>query len=155
MAVEFRGSEYLYLVKIPDETNRPFRIFNQTDGSTDVDAGEIELDTKDKSGADYGKITQTISVDGILTEGDKAIKYIKKAQRDKKFIYVVEVNTRTGDTEEGYYMITSFNRASSNGDYATYSLGATLNGALIEGTLEDVPDGAPDEGIEAPEEPEV
>lgn len=150
MAVEFRGAEFLYLVKVPDEENQPFRLFNQTDGATDVDAGEIELDTKDKSGADYGKITQTISVDGILTEGDIAVNYIKKAQRNKQFIFIMEVNTRTGETEEGYYMITSFNRSNSNGEYATYSLGATLNGTITEGTLEDVPEGAPDEGIEAP-----
>jgi|SRR5699024_265875 len=146
MAVEYRGAEFLYLVYVPDsEAN--YRLFNQTDGSTDVEADEIELDTKDKTGADYGAITQTISIEGIHTEGDDALSYIRKAQRNKEFVKILEVNTRTKETEEGMYMITSISRPVSNGEYATYSIDATLNGSLTEGTLDALPEGAPDQEI--------
>jgi len=147
LAVEFKGEEFLYLVKIPD-SDTPFRLFNQTGGSTDSDADEIELDTKDKTGSDYGKVTHNINVEGILTEGDEAVPYIKKAQRQKKFIDIIEVNTRTKETEEGTYMVASFNRTFANGDYATYSIDASLNGSIKEGELEELPEGAPDSEVD-------
>lgn len=147
MSVEFKGDEFLYLVEVPDEVS-PFRLFNQTEGDTDVEAGEIELNTKDKTGADYGNVTQTISVGGIITEGDEAAAYIKRAQRTKKFVRIIEVNTRTKDTEEGIYMITGFNRSYANEEFAEYSLEAKLNSTIIEGTLDAVPEGAPENELE-------
>lgn len=146
MSVEFKGDEFLYLVEVPDELN-PFRLFNQTGGSTDSEADAIELDTKDKTGSDYGKVTQSISIEGIITKDDTAAEYIKKAQRKKEFVRIIEVNTRSKETEEGYYMITSFSRSFDNGDYATYSIGAELNGGITEGTLEELPEGAPDSDL--------
>src|SRR5699024_1183394 len=108
MAVEYKGDEFLYLVEIPDESStKNYRLFNQTDGNTDIEAESIELDTKDKTGEDYGKVSQSISIEGILTEGDEAVRYIKKAIRQKRFVKIIEVNTRTLDTEEGAYMISS------------------------------------------------
>lgn len=149
MAVEYKGSDFLYLVYVDDES-KEFRIFNQTDGSSDSSADEIELDTKDKTGSDYGKVTHTLSIEGILTEDDTALTFIKKAQRQKKFVKIIEVNTRTDETEEGMYMLTSVNMTYSNGDYATYSIDAALNGSITEGTIAEVPEGAPDTGIDAP-----
>lgn len=149
MAVEYRGEEFLYLVEIPgDETNpaENFRLFNQTAGSTNSDADSIELDTKDKSGSDYGTVTQSISIEGILTEGDDGISYIEQAQRQKRFVKIIEVNTRNLETKEGSYMISSFERSFSNGDHATYSIEASLNGSITEGVLTEIPDGAPDSG---------
>lgn len=141
MAIEFRGSDFLYLVEIPDD-NENFRLFNQTSGSSESEADEIELDTKDKSGSDYGKVAHTLEIEGILSKGDKAIKYITDAQRKKEFVRIIEVNTRTNDTEEGMYMISSVGKEYDNGEYATYSVSAALNGPLKEGTLEEIPDGA-------------
>lgn len=149
MAVEYKGSDFLYLVYVDDE-KKEFRIFNQTDGGSDSSADEIELDTKDKSGSDYGSITHTINIEGILTKDDEAIKFIKKAQRQKKFVKIIEVDTTTEDTEEGMYMLTNVSMTYSNGDYATYSIDATLNGSITEGTILEVPEGAPDTGIETP-----
>lgn len=152
MAVEYRGSEFLYLVEIEDDSSTSnFRLFNQTDGNTTSDADEIELDTKDKSGSDYGSITQTISIEGILTVGDDAIDYIRQAQRNKKLVKILEVNTRKETKEEGMYMISSIDRTFSNGEYATYSIDATLNGAITEGSLTDIPEGAPDGDAEEEE----
>lgn len=147
MAIEYRGDDVLYLIVIPDEEN-PVRIFNQTGGSTSSEADEVELDTKDKTGSDYGKVTQGVSIEGILTEDDNAIKYIKNAQRNKQFIRIVELDTKTMETEDGLYMVSSFNREYSNGDYATYSIEGNLNGSITEGTLETVPEGAPESEIE-------
>lgn len=144
MAVEYKGAEFLYLVYIEDDpSGADFRLFNQTDGSTSSSADEIELDTKDKTGTDYGSITHEISLEGILTEGDEGVAYITKSQRKKKLVKITEVNTRTSETEEGLYMITGVEKGYSNGEYATYSIDVALNGTIKEGTLEEVPEGAP------------
>lgn len=147
MAVEYLGEEFLYLVEIPGEGETAaanFRFFNQTGGSTSTEADAVELDTKDKTGSDYGKVTQSISIEGILTEGDEAVAYLKKAQRQKKFVRIIEINTRNKETETGLYMISSFERGYANGDFATYTIEGSLNGNIKEGTLEELPEGAPD-----------
>lgn len=146
-AVEYRGEEFLYLVEVEDgsgsTTHRPF---NQTGGSSSIEADSIELDTKDKTGSDYGAVTESISIEGIMTEDDPAIKFIKQAIRSKLFIRIITVNTRDLSTEEGRYKIDSFEQSNANGEFATYTLGATLNGSLTEGELTELPDGAPDSG---------
>lgn len=150
MAVEYRGDEFLYLVEIPGDEGETgeHRLFNQTGGSTTSEADSIELATKDKTGSDYGNITQNVSIEGILTKDDPAIKYVKKAQRDKKFVKIVEVNTRDLSTESGMYMISSFERSFSAEEHATYTIEGTLNGSIKEGELSTLPDGAEDNDIE-------
>lgn len=147
MAIEFKGDEFLYLVEIPATaepvaTAKNVRPFNQTGGSTSIEADSVELDTKDKSGSDYGKISQSVSLEGVITEGDEFIDYIKKAIRAKEFVKIYEVNTRDLSAESGMYMITSFERDFSNGDFATYTLEGALNGKVNAETLEEVPTGA-------------
>lgn len=143
MAIEYRGEEIFFAVEIPAEEDETIiRPFNQTDGSTTIDADEIELDTKDKTGSDYGKITQTISLEGIITEGDTFPDYVKKAIRNKGFVKIYEINTRTKKAEHGLYMITSFEREFSNDDFATYSLDGTLNGDVCTTDLDEIPTGS-------------
>lgn len=145
MAKEYRGDEYLFVVEIPPETTGSavkHRFFNQTDGSVKEESDAIELKTKDKSGSDYGDGSAAISLEGIITEGDTSVDYIKKARRKKEFVKIYEVNTRTKKAEWGMYMISSFERTYSNGEFATYSLEAELNGELTEETLTEVPVGA-------------
>lgn len=145
----YKGEEFLYLVEIDDGGTQVVRPFDQTGGGTSISADEIELDTKDRTGSDYGKVTQTISLEGNLTEGDPFVKYIKNAIRNKEFVKIYEVNTRTLDAEYGMYMVSSFDREFSNGDYATYSLDGTLFGDICETSLNRIPDGAPPlEGME-------
>src|SRR5690625_413576 len=88
MAVEFRGDEILFAVEIVDgETGaKLIRPFNQTSGAVESEAEEIELNTKDKTRADYGGVTQTLSIEGIITQGDPFPDYVKKAQRNKEFV---------------------------------------------------------------------
>ncbi|RAS74432.1 phage major tail protein, TP901-1 family [Priestia endophytica] len=143
MALEYRGDETLYAVKIPNDTGSTLvRPFNQTDGSSSMESDEIELNTKDKSGSDYGSVTESLSLEGIITEGDPFPDYVKKSIRQKKMIEIYEINIRTKKAEKGMYMISSFERTHSNGEFSTYSLEATLNGTITEETLTEIPTGA-------------
>ena len=143
MAIEYRGDEIIYAVEVEgDLGEKLIRPFNQTGGGTSISADEIDLSSKDKTGSDYGKITQTVSLEGIITEGDEFVDYIKAAIRGKEFVKIYEINTRTKEAESGMYMITTFDREYSNGDFATYTLDGTLNGSITEETLTEIPLGA-------------
>lgn len=145
MAKEYRGEEILFAVAIPPEVTGSdvmVRPFNQTSGSTSISADSIDLDTKDKTGSDYGKVTQEVSLEGVITEGDPFVDFIKKAIRKKQFVKIYEIDTRTKKAESGMYMISSFEKSFGNGDFATYSLSGSLNGDVTEETLTEVPDGA-------------
>lgn len=145
MAIEYRGEEILYVVEIEDEVDGEILIrpFNQTGGSTNITADSIELSTKDKSGSDYGDVTQEVTLEGIITEGDPFIDAMKNKIRNKEFVKIYEVNTRTKKAEYGMYMISAFDRDFSHGEFATYSLTGTLNGGVVEEQLTEVPEGAP------------
>lgn len=146
MSAEFQGEEFIYAVTIKDETGvgTVSRPFNQTDGSSTLEFDEVELNTKDKSGSGYGKKSETVSLEGVLTEGDPFPKWLKKEIKKRQLIEITEINTRTKETEKGMYMITSFERTYSNGENAQYSLEGKLNGEITEGTATEVPEGAPD-----------
>ena len=143
-SAEYRGEEIIFAVAIPDAsgTSVMVRPFNQTGGGTSISADSIDLDTKDKKGSDYGAVSQTVSLEGVLTEGDEFVDYIKSAIRNKEFVQIYEINTRTLRAESGMYMISTFDREYSNGDFATYSLEGALNGEVTESTLTEVPEGA-------------
>jgi TP901-1 family phage major tail protein len=142
MAIEYRGEEILFAVAIPGETETIIRPFNQTSGSTSISADSIDLDTKDKTGSDYGKVTQEISLEGVISEGDPFVDFIKGAIRGKELVKIYEINTRTKESEWGMYMISSFEKSFGNGDFATYSLSGSLNGDVTEQTLVTIPTGA-------------
>lgn len=148
MAIEYRGSDFLYVVEIPASvaggTATTHRPFNQTDGSHSIDADDIEISTKDKTGSDYGDTSESISFSGLLTEGDPAVDYLQTAIRERRLVRIIKVNTRTSEAESGLYKLNSFGRDFGNGDFATYSIDATLNGAVEPITLTTVPAGAPD-----------
>lgn len=148
MTVEYKGDDFLYLVEIPGELpadDASHRLFNQTDGSHSIEADEVELNTKDKSGSDYGAVTENVSIEGILTKNDPAIKYIRDSIRGKKLVKIIKVDTTNETTEEGKYKLNNFEQSDSVGEYSTYSIDATLNGKITDGTLTTVPEGAPDE----------
>jgi TP901-1 family phage major tail protein len=142
MAIEYRGEEMLYAVSIPGSPDTIVRPFNQTSGSTKISADTIDLDTKDKTGSDYGKVTQEISLEGVISEGDTFVDYIISAIRSKELVKIYEINTRTKESEWGMYMISSFEKSFGNGDFATYKLDGSLNGAVTAETLVTVPTGA-------------
>ncbi len=144
MAIEYRGEEILFAVAIPEEVTGEtiVRPFNQTGGSTNISADSIDLETKDKTGSDQRKVTQEISLEGIITEGDPFVDYVKDAIRAKEFVKIYEINTTTKEAEHGLYMISSFERSFGNSEFATYSLSGSLNGDITPETLTTVPEGA-------------
>lgn len=149
MTIEYKGKEFVYAVVIPtgydgSTADATARMFNQTEGSSTIEADDIELDTKDKTGSDYGKVTETVNIEGILTENDPAIKFLKDKIRARELVTIYEINTRTKEAEKGLYKINSFERSSANGEFVTYSLEATLNGSITPETLTTIPAGAPD-----------
>lgn len=140
----YRGEEIVYLVEITDSTGTTLvRPFDQTGGSTSISTDEIEIDTKDRTGSSHGKITQTVSLEGNITEGDPFIKAMKRIVRNKEYVKIHEANTRTNESEYGMYMVTTFDRDYANGDNATYSLEGTLFGTPVETELDVIPEGAP------------
>jgi len=144
MAIEYKGEETLFVVEIDDSGGTTLvRPFNQTGGSVNLAADAIELATKDKTGSDYGDVTQEVSLEGIITEGDPFITEIKKKIRGKEFVKIYEVNTRTNESEFGMYMVSAFDREFAHGEFATYSLTGELNGDVTEEDLTVIPEGAP------------
>lgn len=144
MAIEYKGEETLFVVELEGEAGTALhRPFNQTGGSVNIAADSVELSTKDKSGSDYGNVTQEVSLEGIITEGDPFVDAMKRKIRAKEFVKIYEVNTRTKDAEYGMYMISAFDREFSHGEFATYSLSGSLNGDAVEEALTEIPEGAP------------
>ncbi|EJQ21187.1 TPA: phage major tail protein, TP901-1 family [Bacillus cereus] len=157
-APEFKGAETLYLIDIPQpdgKTTKTVRFFNQTSGSRSIEAGEIELKTKDKSGSDYGDVTQSASIEGICTEGDEGLDYVEEAILNKVLVRIHEVNLRSATASEfkvksGTYMLNSLELSHENEEYSKYSIGLKLNGKISKGTLNKVPNGAPTGDVATP-----
>ncbi|MBC1290482.1 phage major tail protein, TP901-1 family [Listeria booriae] len=146
MAIEYTGSDILYLLAIPktDGTGDTYkRFFNQTDGNTSIEADDVELETKDKNETGYGKISQTISFGGIMTEGDEAFKALKVALRKKQYVPIVEFDKRTMEGEQGVYKLNSYEMDNGVGDNVALSIEASLSGEVKPVTLTDLPEGAP------------
>jgi len=146
MALEYKGDDFLYLLRI-NKTGDVFdmyRFFNQTDGSRTIEADDIELTTKDKTGSDYGSVTENVTIEGVFTQNDPAIKFVTKAIRNKELVEIIRLDVRTKETEEGLYKLNNIEQTDSVGEFASYSIDATLNGSIKEGELAEVPEGAPD-----------
>lgn len=143
MAIEYKGEETLFVVELGNGAATLHRPFNQTGGSVNIAADSVELSTKDKTGSDYGDVTQEVSLEGIITEGDPFVDALKAKIRAKELVKIYEVNTRTNEAEHGMYMISAFDRDFAHGEFATYSLSGELNGEVTEETLTVIPDGAP------------
>jgi TP901-1 family phage major tail protein len=147
MTKEYNGDDFLFAVVIPDEaggTETTARVFNQTDGGRTIEADSVDLSTKDKTGSSYGAVTESVSLEGVLTQDDPAIPFIENAIRGRRFIEILKINSRTLDAERGSYMLSNFEDTYSNGEFANYSLEASLNGSVTKETLTEVPEGAPE-----------
>lgn len=149
MAVEhgykYKGEDTLYLVEIETETGTEMvRPFDQTGGGTSISSDDIEVSTKDRTGTEYGNVTQTVTLEGEIAEGDPFIKAMKQAIRNKEFVKIYEVNVLTNEAEYGFYKINSFDLEYPNGESSTYSLEGALFGSVTETTLTEIPDGAPE-----------
>lgn len=139
-----RGDDFLIAAVIKSETNTDVlvRPFDQTDSSHSVEADEIEAASKDRTISDYGKVTETRSFEGIMAEGDPFPAAALKKLRNKEYIEIYEINKRTLKAEKGIYMITSFEKTASTGEFANYSLEVKLSGSVTEETVQEIPPGA-------------
>ncbi|GGP13568.1 phage major tail protein, TP901-1 family [Oceanobacillus neutriphilus] len=146
----YKGEEFIYLVELKNGNGTTLvRPFDQTGGGTSLETDEIEIDTKDRSGSSHGKVTESISLEGNITEGDPFPKAMKKMIRAKEYVKIYEIDTRTNEGEYGMYMVSSFDLEHENGDNSTYSLEGTLFGTTKEVKLDELPEGAPPlEGME-------
>ncbi|EUJ23259.1 hypothetical protein MFLO_16105 [Listeria floridensis FSL S10-1187] len=155
MALEYQGADKIYIVAIPGANGETYmRPFNQTDGTTSIEADDVELETKDKSETAYGKISQTVSFGQIMTKGDPAYPYLKKALRNKQYVSIVDLDKRTLEGEQGTYKLNSYEEDNGVGDNVSISIEASLSGDVKEIKLTTLPDGAPennaDEGATPP-----
>ena len=137
---KYKGEDTIFLIEAEEGLIRPF---DQTGGSTTIEADELDVSTKDRSGTDYGEVTESRSFEGELVYGDPFVDVIKAAMRNKKFVKVYEVDLKTNKAEYGMHMISNFERDYDHGDFATYSVDANLFGDVCETELTEIPDGAP------------
>ncbi len=66
----------------------------------------------------------------------------KATIRNKEYIEIYEINKRTKEAEIGTYMLTSFERSSSTGEFVSYSVETKLSGTTRTETLTEIPKGA-------------
>lgn len=143
MAV-LKGEKIIYAVRFTDEMSQQqiLRVLYQTTGGRSYEADEVEVNTKDIDGVDYGAVTESISFEGIMATDDPAIDYLKDCIKTKKLAEILEINTDTKEAEVGKYMISSLEFEYPDEDNATYSFEATLVGSTTNETLTEVPAGA-------------
>ncbi|MDV6040362.1 phage major tail protein, TP901-1 family [Bacillus sp. SM-B1] len=142
----YRGDEYIIAAMIKDPADplkkKLVRPFDQNEESHSIEADEIEAESKDRTINDYGKVSETRSFGCTLSEGDPFYPAAKSAIRNKEFIEIYEINKRTKEAEIGTYMLTSFERSSSTGEFVSYSVETKLSGKTRTEILPEIPKGA-------------
>src|SRR5690625_7133076 len=108
---KYKGEDIIFLVEIEDELGEQtlVRPFDQTDGGHNISADELEVSTKDRTGSDYGDVTETRSFEGELVVGDPFITAIKKAMRNRKFLKINKVNELIKELDRVRTRIKKFN----------------------------------------------
>jgi TP901-1 family phage major tail protein len=139
-----KGEKIVYAVRFTDELSQQqiLRVLYQTTGGRSYEADEIEVNTKDIDGVDYGAVTESISFEGVMATDDPAIEHLKDCIKTKKLAEILEINTDTKEAEVGKYMISSLEFEYPDEENATYSFEATLVGSTTKETLTEVPAGA-------------
>lgn len=138
-----KGSNIVFAVRFTDELSaeQTLRVLNQTGGSRSKERDEIELNSKDVNGTEYGKKTESISFEGLLTEGDGAFDYLDSCINDAQYAEILEINIETKAAIVGLYMVSSLETDFSDDESATYSFEAKLSGETTNETLTLVPAG--------------
>lgn len=138
-----KGSNVVFAVRFTDELSaeQTLRVLNQTAGSRSKERDEIEINTKDIEGSDYGRKTETISFEGLITTDDGALAYLESCVDDALYAEILEINIETKLAKVGTYMVSSLEYDYSDDESATYSFEAKLSGVTAEETLVTVPVG--------------
>lgn len=139
-----KGDKKIFAIRFMDETSQEqlLRVLYQTTGGRSISADELEIATKDIDGSDYGRITETISFEGLVSVDDPALKQLEAHIKGKKFAEILEINTDTSEAIVGKYMISSLDFEYPDDENATYTFEATLIGETWEETLTEIPEGA-------------
>jgi|SRR5690625_932055 len=137
---KYKGDDFIALVELENGLARPF---DQTGLSHSLSNDSIDVETKDRTGEDYGNTSETIDLEGDLVYDDPFIAETKKAIRKKDFVKIYLVNLKTDEAEFGMFKINDFDLEYSVGDSATYSMDATLFGEMCKTELTEIPEGAP------------
>lgn len=136
-----KGSNVVFAVRFTEGTEQLLRVLNQTGGSRSKERDEIEINTKDLEASDYGRKTETISFEGLITKDDGALAHLESALDDAEYVEILEINIETLEAKAGTYMISSLEYDYSDDESATYSFEAKLSGDIATETLVSVPDG--------------
>src|SRR5690625_2510014 len=98
MAIEYKGEETLFVVEIEgDDGAALHRPFNQTGGSVNIAADSVELSTKDKTGSDYGDVTQRRHLKELLRKVTRLLTLSRRKYALKnslKFTKLIRVLTQ-------------------------------------------------------------
>ena len=139
-----KGEKIVYAVSFTDEMSQQqiLRVLYQTTGGRSYEADEIEVNTKDIDGVDYGAVTETVSFEGLVGIDDPALEHLRDCIKNKKFAEILEINVDTKEAEVGKYMISSLEFEYPDEENATFSFEATLVGSTTNETLTEVPAGA-------------
>src|SRR5690625_519407 len=137
---KYKGEDIVFLIEAEEGLIRPF---DQTGGSTTIEADELDVSTKDRSGTDYGEVTESRSFEGELVYGDPFVDVIKAAMRNKKFVKVYEDDLKTNHADYRLHMNSNLQRDYDHGEFATDSVDANLFGDVCQTDLPELPDGAP------------
>ena len=139
-----KGEKIVYAVRFTDEQSQQqiLRVLYQTTGGRSYEADEIEVNTKDIDGVDYGAVTESISFEGLVGIDDPALEHLRDCIKNKKFAEILEINVDTKEAEVGKYMISSLEFEYPDEENATFSFEATLVGSTTKETLTEVPAGA-------------
>lgn len=137
-----KGQEIVYAVRFTEGTEQTLRVLYQTSGGRSKSRDEIDIATKDVDATDYGKKTETISFEGLMSTDDPALEQLEKHIDDATFAEILEININTLEAKVGKYMVSSFDVDYPDDESATYSFEAKLIGNTTRETLVDVPEGA-------------
>lgn len=139
-----RGNTVVYAIRFQDELDgaQTLRVLNQTGGNRSQTYDEIEISTKDIEGSDYGKKTETVGFEGLVTRGDVALQKINEMADNKQYVEILEIDTETKEAVVGSYKIDSIELEYPNDDSVTYTIEAKLFGSKKTETLVTVPAGA-------------
>ena len=139
-----KGDKIVYAIRFEDElgSGQILRALYQTAGSRSKSRDEVEINTKDIDGADYGKKTETVSFEGLVSTDDPALEQIERHLDEALFAEILEINIDTLDAKVGKYMISSLDFDYPDDESATYSFDGRLIGNTTKETLVEVPEGA-------------
>jgi len=139
-----KGDKIVYAIRFQDESaeEQVMRALYQTAGSRSKTRDEVEINTKDIDGADYGKKTETVTFEGLISTDDPALEQIERHLDEALFAEILEINTDTLEAKVGKYMISSLNFDYPDDESATYSFDGRLIGNTTKETLTELPEGA-------------